>query len=84
MAGAKYRRDMTDERTLMLSGSATYLADFRHPMLEGEAHAVFVRSLLAHARFTVDVGAALSAPGVLAAITEQAKEGSGFLGAIER
>lgn len=62
---------MTDERTLMLSGSATFLADLRHPMLEGEAHAVFVRSLVAHARFTVDVSAALSAPGVLAAVTAE-------------
>lgn len=57
------------ERVQMLTGAATYVADLDEPMLAGAAHAVFVRSDVAHARFQVDVEAARSAPGVLAVLT---------------
>ncbi|MEM7095381.1 MAG: xanthine dehydrogenase family protein molybdopterin-binding subunit [Actinomycetota bacterium] len=61
----------TSERTQMLSGSATYLADLRHPLIEGAAHAIFVRATAAHARFQVDADAARRAPGVLAVLTAE-------------
>lgn len=59
---------MANERSLMLSGSATYIADLNDPLVVGAAHAVFVRSVMAHARFTVDLDEAKAAPGVLAVI----------------
>ena len=57
------------ESTLFLTGAATYLSDLRDPLIEGAAHAVFVRSTVAHARFTVEVAGAEQAPGVLAVVT---------------
>jgi len=59
---------MTDERTLLISGQATFVADLSEPLLANAAHAVFVRSTVAHARFTVDLIAVRRAPGVLVAI----------------
>ena len=62
---------MANERSLMITGSATYLADLDHPLLDGMAHAVFVRSTAAHARFTVDAAHARTAAGVLAVLTAE-------------
>jgi carbon-monoxide dehydrogenase large subunit len=62
-------RGVTSERSLMITGAATYLADLDHPLLDEMAHAVFVRSTAAHARFTVDIAEAERAPGVLAVVT---------------
>jgi len=59
---------MVTEQVQMISGMATYVDDLLLPQLAGVAHAVFVRSTSAHARFTVDLRHALGAPGVLAAI----------------
>ncbi len=51
----------------LVRGEGTFVADFKRP---GMVHAYIVRSPLAHARFTsVDVSAALAAPGVIDAFT---------------
>jgi carbon-monoxide dehydrogenase large subunit len=59
---------MADENVLLISGQATYVDDLRLPLLDGAAHAVFVRSTAAHARITVELDDARSAPGVVCAI----------------
>ena len=59
---------MVDERVLLISGEATFVDDLREPLLDGAAHAVFVRSTAAHASIEVDLSEAHAAPGVLAAI----------------
>ena len=59
---------MADERVLLISGEATFVDDLREPLLDGAAHAVFVRSTAAHASIEVDLSEAHAAPGVLAAI----------------
>ncbi|ASR35858.1 carbon monoxide dehydrogenase [Prauserella marina] len=58
-----------EDGTLITAGG-TYVEDLREEALAGAAHAVFVRSPLAHARITgIDTSAALAAPGVLAVFT---------------
>jgi carbon-monoxide dehydrogenase large subunit len=53
-----------------LTSGAVYADDLRDGRLAGAGHVFFVRSPLAHARIrSVDVTAALAAPGVLAAFT---------------
>lgn len=69
MAPPGYCLGMAQERDLMLTGAATYLADLNEPLIEGAAHAVFVRSHIAHGTFNVETEAARSAPGVLAVLT---------------
>jgi len=59
---------MSDENVLMITGQATYVDDLRLPALAGAAHAVFVRSTVAHARISVDLDDARKASGVLAVI----------------
>jgi len=55
----------TEDRKLITSGG-NYLDDLREPALTGAAHAMFVRSPIAHARITgIDLSAAREAPGVL-------------------
>lgn len=54
-----------DPKFLTIGG--TYTADVRDPLLDGAAHAVYVRSTMAHATLvSVDTSEAKSAPGVLA------------------
>jgi len=60
---------MTDERTLLLQGRATFVADVPDPRVAGAAHAIFVRSTQAHARFSVETAEAALAPGVLAVVS---------------
>jgi carbon-monoxide dehydrogenase large subunit len=58
-----------EDRNLITTGGA-YVDDLREEALSGAAHAVFVRSPIAHARIeSIDVGEALSAPGVLGVFT---------------
>lgn len=57
------------ETAQLLQGAATFLDDLREPLLDGAAHAVFVRSQNAHALVTIDVSEAIAAPGVLAVLT---------------
>ena len=57
-----------NEHELFLSGTATYVDDLDEPLLGGAAHAVFVRSLSAHANFSADLTEAMSADGVLAVL----------------
>jgi aerobic carbon-monoxide dehydrogenase large subunit len=57
------------EDARLLSGQGRYVADLSLP---GMLHAAFVRSPHAHARVvSIDVGAARSAPGVVACVTGQ-------------
>jgi aerobic carbon-monoxide dehydrogenase large subunit len=59
----------TEDLKLITSGGV-YVDDLREPMLLDAVHAVFVRSLVAHARIgSVDVSAALKAPGVVGVFT---------------
>jgi len=62
---------MAVEQVALIEGSANFIDDVRHPLLDGAAHAVFVRSTMPHARFTVDLGDVANAPGVLAALTAE-------------
>lgn len=58
-----------EDQKLITSGG-TYVDDLREPALRGAAHAVFVRSPIAHARITgVDVSAVRAAPGVVGVFT---------------
>ncbi|HEX5117033.1 MAG TPA: xanthine dehydrogenase family protein molybdopterin-binding subunit [Pseudonocardiaceae bacterium] len=58
-----------EDQKLITSGGV-YVDDLREPLLNGAAHAVFVRSPLAHARILgVDASAAREAPGVVAVFT---------------
>lgn len=60
-------RVVRKEDPLFLTKGATYVDDMA---LEGAVHLTFVRSTMAHARITsVDVSAALEAPGVVAVYT---------------
>jgi len=60
-------RVVRTEDPRFLTGGSTYVADLDHP---GAAHAVFVRSLMAHADITsIDVSEAAAAPGVLGVYT---------------
>src|SRR3954468_18719587 len=52
-----------------LTTGGVYVDDLRDPRLEGAAHVSYVRSVMAHARVTVDADAARSAPGVVAVFT---------------
>lgn len=60
---------MANETALLLQGTATFVDDVRDRLLDGAAHAVFVRSQSAHALVTIDTAAASDAPGVLAVLT---------------
>src|SRR5437763_3123194 len=53
-----------DPRFLTVGG--TYVADLKHPLLDGALYATYVRSTMAHATITVDVDEARAAPGVVA------------------
>ncbi len=54
------------EDAAFLTGRARYIDDVRHPLLDGAAFVVFVRSTMAHARLvSVDASEAKNAPGVL-------------------
>ncbi len=58
-----------EDRNLITAGG-TYVDDLRAEALSGAAHAVFVRSPIAHARIGgIDVSAAKEAPGVLGVFT---------------
>ena len=60
-------RVVRKEDPLFLTKGATYVDDLA---LEGAVHLTFVRSTMAHARITsIDVAAALEAPGVVAVYT---------------
>ena len=52
-----------------LTTGGVYVDDLRDPRLEGAAYVTYVRSVVAHARLTVDAAAAAAAPGVLAVVT---------------
>src|SRR3954463_1842224 len=52
-----------------LTTGGVYVDDLRDPRLEGAAYVTYVRSVVAHARVTVDAAAAAGAPGVVAVIT---------------
>jgi len=58
-----------EDQSLITTGGA-YVDDLREEALTGAAHAVFVRSPIAHARISaIDVTEALAAPGVLGVFT---------------
>ncbi|GLY37431.1 carbon-monoxide dehydrogenase large subunit [Amycolatopsis sp. NBRC 101858] len=58
-----------EDRNLITAGG-TYVDDLREEALSGAAHAVFVRSPVAHARIgSIDVSEAKAAPGVLGVFT---------------
>jgi carbon-monoxide dehydrogenase large subunit len=48
-----------------LTGGGVYMDDLRDPRLEGAAHVTYVRSVMAHARVSVDVTEAVAADGVV-------------------
>ena len=52
-----------------LTTGGVYVDDLRDPRLEGAAHVTYVRSVVAHARITVDASAAASRPGVVGVFT---------------
>ena len=52
-----------------LTTGGVYTDDLRDPRLDGAGYVTYVRSVVAHARVTVDVSAALEQPGVLAVVT---------------
>src|SRR5690242_20963780 len=52
-----------------LTTGGVYTGDLRDPRLTGAAHVTYVRSVMAHARITVDASAAREQPGVLAVFT---------------
>lgn len=55
---------------MFLTGRASYVGDVQHKLLDGAAYAVFVRSIYAHALIkSVDLSHALTAPGVVAALS---------------
>ncbi|NIR40701.1 MAG: xanthine dehydrogenase family protein molybdopterin-binding subunit, partial [Actinobacteria bacterium] len=63
-------RVLRKEDPAFLTTGARYTADLDDPRLEGAAHAVFVRSYVAHGRIlTVDAEAARGMPGVVAVVT---------------
>src|SRR5580692_3893243 len=63
-------RVIRTEDPRFLTTGGVYTGDVRDKLLDGACHVHFVRSVLAHARIrSVDVSAALTAPGVVAAFT---------------
>ena len=52
-----------------LTTGGVYTGDLRDPRLTGAAHVTYVRSVMAHARITVDASGAREQPGVLAVFT---------------
>jgi carbon-monoxide dehydrogenase large subunit len=52
-----------------LTTGGVYADDLRDPRLEGAGHVTYVRSVMAHARITVDTSGAAGAPGVLGVFT---------------
>ena len=63
-------RVLRTEDPKFLTTGGVYTEDVMDDRLEGAYHVFFVRSPVAHARVTsVDVGAALEAPGVVAVVT---------------
>jgi carbon-monoxide dehydrogenase large subunit len=61
---------MRTEDPRFLTTGGVYTADVTDEQLDGACHVHFVRSVVAHARIrSVDVSAALDAPGVIAAFT---------------
>ncbi|MFJ1759959.1 xanthine dehydrogenase family protein molybdopterin-binding subunit [Amycolatopsis sp. NPDC088138] len=63
-------RVVRQEDQNLITAGGTYVDDLREEALSGAAHAVFVRSPIAHARIEgIDVSAALEAPGVLGVYT---------------
>jgi carbon-monoxide dehydrogenase large subunit len=52
-----------------LTSGGVYVDDLRDPRLDGAGHVTYVRSVVAHATFTVDTSAAAGAPGVLGVFT---------------
>ena len=52
-----------------LTTGGVYVDDLRDPRLAGAGYVTYVRSVVAHAKVTVDVSAARSAPGVAAVFT---------------
>jgi aerobic carbon-monoxide dehydrogenase large subunit len=52
-----------------LTTGGVYVDDLRDPRLEGAAFVTYVRSVVAHARVTVDASAAAAAPGVVGVFT---------------
>ena len=63
-------RVIRTEDPRFLTTGGVYTADVEDERLAGACHVHFVRSAVAHARIrSVDVSAALAAPGVIAAFT---------------
>src|SRR3569833_876573 len=59
-------RVVRQEDQNLITAGGTYVDDLREEALSGAAHAVFVRSPVAHARIeSIDVSEAKAAPGVL-------------------
>jgi carbon-monoxide dehydrogenase large subunit len=54
-----------------LTTGGVYTADLRDPRLTGAGHVTYVRSVMAHARITVDASAAREHPGVVAVFTAE-------------
>ena len=63
-------RVVRQEDQNLITAGGTYVDDLREEALSGAAHAVFVRSPIAHARIgSIDVSEAKAAPGVLGVFT---------------
>src|SRR3954469_12735658 len=63
-------RVVRQEDQNLITAGGTYVDDLREEALSGAAHAVFVRSPVAHARIeSIDVSEAKAAPGVLGVFT---------------
>ena len=54
-----------------LTTGGVYTGDLRDPRLAGAGHVTYVRSVMAHARITVDASAAREHPGVVAVFTAE-------------
>jgi carbon-monoxide dehydrogenase large subunit len=52
-----------------LTTGGVYVDDLRDPRLAGAGYVTYVRSVVAHARFTVDTSGAEGAPGVIGVVT---------------
>ena len=75
-------RVIRTEDPRFLTSGGVYTADVEDEQLAGACHVHFVRSALAHARIrSIDVSAALEAPGVIAAFTGADLAGLPLLGA---
>jgi aerobic carbon-monoxide dehydrogenase large subunit len=62
-------RVLRTEDPKFLTTGAVYVDDLRDPRLAGAGHVTYVRSVMAHARITVDTSEAAAAPGVLGVFT---------------